>query len=56
MIINYITVFSFKLRGTNRAKISESQKKRRVLIMIALVTILFGVCWLPIHGFHFALR
>lgn len=24
--------------------------------MIALVTIMFGVCWLPIHAFHLALR
>lgn len=24
--------------------------------MIALVTILFGVSWLPIHSFHFALK
>ncbi len=34
----------------------RSKSRRRVLIMIALVTILFGFTWLPLHSFLFAMK
>jgi hypothetical protein len=36
--------------------VQELRKRRRILIMIAFVTILFGVSWLPIHAFHVGLK
>lgn len=47
---------NLKVNESTRHNSNESHKRRRVLIMIALVTILFGVSWLPIHGFHLAFR
>jgi hypothetical protein len=40
------------MRNTSK----EVKKRRRVLIMIALVTIMFGVTWAPIHGMLFAMK
>ena len=40
------------MRNTSK----DVKKRRRVLIMIALVTIMFGVTWAPIHCVHFAMK
>lgn len=34
----------------------EAKKRRRILTMIALVTVMFGFSWLPIHSLHAALK
>jgi len=40
------------MRNTSK----DVKKRRRVLIMIALVTIMFGLAWAPIHCMHFAMK
>lgn len=39
-----------------RIKQMRQQNRKHVLIMIGLVTLLFALCWLPIHCIHLALK
>nr|QVK45766.1 G protein-coupled receptor [Proales similis] len=62
IVVCYVKMVS-KLRQDKRvigAQLPQANRqekdRRRVLVMIALCTILFGFNWLPIHGFHFAMK
>jgi hypothetical protein len=45
-----------KLNESKRNVCNELHKRRRILMMIVMVTVLFGFNWLPIHCFHLAMK
>ena len=55
--MGFFSILKLNDNGSNvRRNIGEQQKRRRVLVMIGIVTLLFSMSWLPIHSIYFSLK